>query len=298
MNVDMILGSVAAALSAAILTYLVIRALLRFDRSVKDDAGRSAAAGSVRALLSVPAAFVLRRRSRDRELDRKLSEYEKLVSQSGGRFLDGAGAAEIFVARYVFPMMAVVFIVLVGVILRLSPGMVMCGSLLFGIMLYCWPESALKDAAKTRTGEFVHELPVALDVMRLVTQAGGDLHSAIESVITVTPKGPVREELIRCQGEVTIGASLAEALNNIASRIDVSEANAVFSTLAQSIEMGTSASDNLGSASELIRHSARVKAQTKAQKAVVAMSFPLLVLILPGIFIVLFAPLLIQFMSK
>lgn len=298
MNVDVILGSAAAAISAAILTYLALRAVLRLDRSVNDGAARPAAGGSLRAMLSVPAAFVLRRRSRDRELDRKLSEYEKLIAQSGGRFLEGAGAAEVFVARYVFPALAIVFFIAVGAILRISPGLVMCLSLLFGIMLYCWPESALKDAAKKRTGEFVHELPVALDVMRLVTQAGGDLNAAIESVITVTPKGPVREELIRCQGEVTIGASLAEALSNIAGRIDVAEANAVFSTLAQSIEMGTSASDNLGSASELIRHSARVKAQTKAQKAVVAMSFPLLVLILPGIFIVLFAPLIIQFMNK
>ena len=41
-----------------------------------------------------------------------------------------------------------------------------------------------------------------------------------------------------------------------------------------------------------------MKAQAQAQKAVVNMSFPLLLLILPGIFIVLFAPLVIQFINR
>ncbi len=296
MNIDITIAYVAAGVAAAMLAYLLVRSLAKLDRTVKSSA--KSEGGGARMLLALPAAFVTSRRYKDRELDRKLAEYEKLVAQSGATFLDGATAAEIFVARYIFPLLAVTFIMIMGTILHLSGGLLIVVSLLFGIMLYKWPDSALKDAAKQRTARFVHELPVALDVMRLVTQAGGDLQSAISSVVQVTPRGPVRDELVRCQSEVAIGTSLPMALNNIARRIDVSEANAVFSTLAQSLEMGTSVFENLGAASDLIRHSSRVAAQTKAQKAVVAMSFPLLVLILPGIFIVLFAPLIIQFMNK
>ena len=89
-----------------------------------------------------------------------------------------------------------------------------------------------------------------------------------------------------------------EALTNIAERVGTNEANAVFSTLAQSLEMGASVAENLKGAAQLIRHAARVRAQTQAQKAVVTMTFPLLLLILPGIFIVLFAPLVIQFVNR
>ena len=88
------------------------------------------------------------------------------------------------------------------------------------------------------------------------------------------------------------------ALNHVAERVGTPEATAVFTTLAQSIEMGTSVSDNLRSASELIRRQARSRAQERAQKAVVNMSFPLLLLILPGVFIVLLAPLVIQFLAS
>ena len=134
--------------------------------------------------------------------------------------------------------------------------------------------------------------------MRLVAQSGGDLLSAIHSVVEVMAAGPVRDELSRVVAETTIGTSLATALNNVAARIGTTEANAVFSTLAQSLEMGTSVAENLQNAAQLIRHTARVRAQAQAQKAVVNMSFPLLLLILPGIFIVLFAPLVIQFINR
>ena len=198
-------------------------------------------------------------------------------------------------------MKALIYIAVIavlGAVLHLSSGMVFILLVFFGGLLYCWPESGLKAMAAERTARFVHELPLSLDVMRLVTQSGGDLHGAIQSVVQVTPSGPLREELSRCLGEVAIGTSLAAALNHIAERINTPQANAVFSTLAQSLEMGTSVSENVGSAAALIRHQARIAAQAKAQKAVVAMSFPLLLLILPGVFIVLFAPLIIQFMNK
>ena len=120
----------------------------------------------------------------------------------------------------------------------------------------------------------------------------------IRAVIDVMDPGPVRDELSRVVAEVTIGTSLAAALNNVAARVGTNEANAVFSTLAQSLEMGTSVAENLQSAAQLIRHSARVRAQAQAQKAVVNMSFPLLLLILPGVFIVLFAPLVIQYINR
>ena len=168
----------------------------------------------------------------------------------------------------------------------------------FAVLMYAYPESGLKAAAAERTRRFTRDLPGALDVMRLVAQSGGDLLSAIRAVIDVMPGGPVRDELSRVVAEVTIGTSLSVALNNVAARIGTNEANAVFSTLAQSLEMGTSVAENLQSAAQLIRHAARVKAQTQAQKAVVNMSFPLLLLILPGIFIVLFAPLVIQFINR
>ena len=292
MDVNLTIALCCAAVSAAVLSYMFVKGML----GAADDVRKSGT--SIRAILAPVAILISRRRMLDVELNRTLDRLEKLVVQSGGGFLEGADAAEIFAARFVFPLLAIAVIVPVGALFKLSGGVVLIGAVFFAMLLYAYPESGLKAAAEERSRRFTHDLPGSLDVMRLVTQSGGDLYSAIKSVVEVTQKGPVRDELSRVIAEVAIGASLASALNNVAVRVGTNEANAVFSTLAQSLEMGTSVADNLRNAAQLIRHSARVKAQAQAQKAVVNMSFPLLLLILPGIFIVLFAPLVIQFVNR
>ena len=292
MNFDSMLAISCTAVSAAVLTYVFVRGML-------GAAGGSGKTGSsIRTILAPIALWVSHRREMDVELDRTLGRLDKLVVQSGGKFLEGATAAEVFAARFVFPIFAIAIIVPLGLMLKLSGGAILFGTSFFAVLLYAYPESGLKAAAAERSRRFTRDLPGSLDVMRLVAQSGGDLLSAIRSVIDVTQKGPVRDELARVVAEVAIGTSLTDALNNVATRVGTNEANAVFSTLAQSLEMGTSVADNLQSAAQLIRHAARVKAQAQAQKAVVNMSFPLLLLILPGIFIVLFAPLVIQFVNR
>ena len=292
MNIDMVIALVCTAVSAMALAFLFVKGML----GTADGLKRSGS--SLRAILVPLALFVEQRRGKDQELGRTLERLDKLVVQSGGRFMEGATAAEVFAARFVFPVFAFALILPLGAMLRLSGGVSLMAAVFFAVLLYAYPESGLKSAAEERARRFTRDLPGALDVMRLVAQSGGDLLSAIRAVIDVMPPGPVREELSRVVAEVTIGTSLAAALNNVASRVGTNEANAVFSTLAQSLEMGTSVAENLQGAAQLSRHAARVKAQTQAQKAVVNMSFPLLLLILPGIFIVLFAPLVIQFINR
>ena len=293
MKEDLLIAFSCAAASAAALAFLFVRAL--FGASRRASAGGQSA---LRSLLAIVAVAFERRRGSDAELDRALARLEKLVVQAGGRYLEGATAAEVFAARFVFPVLALAVVVPLGLLLKLSGGAVLVLSAFFAAMTYAYPESGLKSAAQERTRRFTRELPGSLDVMRLVSQSGGDLLSAIRSVIEVSGPGPVREELAHAVAQVAIGSSLVDALNGIAARIGTNEANAVFSTLAQSLEMGTSVSENLKSAAQLMRHAARVRAQAHAQKAVVNMSFPLLLLILPGIFIVLFAPLVIQYVNR
>ena len=297
MNIHLVISLAAAGISAGVVAYALVCSLSAL-RTRADSNRASAGAMTLRQLIAPVGAFVQRRRGSDVELERKLTSYEKLIDQAGGRFLDGATAAEIFAARYVLPAVALVALPLACTVLGLPPAVAMLIAVAFAMMLYFWPEQALTDAAKTRVMRFSRDLPQILDVMRLVSQSGGDLGGAIRTAVEVSPEGPVREELSRVVGEVAIGTSLAQALNHVSERIDSSDANAVFSTMAQALEMGTEVGENLGAAAQLIRRAARTRAQEKAQKAVVAMTFPLLLLILPGVFIVLFAPMIIQFAMR
>ncbi len=294
-QIHLVLGIAASGVAAAVLAFALVRQAAGFRRQAA-----SAASGlsGLRVLFAAFVPFVQRRRARDVSLDRKLARYERLVVQSGGAFLDGATAEEVFAARFVLPALALVFLCILGAVLRMPPALVLLVAVAFAALLVLWPEQALADLAKRRQAAFSRDLPQVLDVMRLVAQSGGDLYGAIGAAVEVSPKGPVRDELSRVLGEVAIGTSLAKALNNVAARIDTPDANAVFSTMAQALEMGAGVSENLGEAVTLMRKASRIRAQEKAQKAVVAMTFPLLLLILPGVFIVLFAPLVIQYATR
>ena len=292
-NLDLTVAFVAAALGAGALAFLLVRSLFDVQKKIGDSG-----AHSIRFLLTPFRGWAMKRRGISREVDAQVSRYEKDILRTGGLFLGGADAYEVYAARFVLPVLLMVVAIALAALLRPLSGFILLVGVAFAAMLHFWPEQALRDMAQKRTNRFTRELPPALDVMCLVTQSGGDLTGAIQGVIDVTPPGPVREELGRAMAEVAIGESLAQALNHIADRIDTPDATAVFSTLAQALEMGTSVSDNLGAAAALIRKNARIRAQEKAQKAVVAMTFPLLLLILPGVFIVLFAPLIIQYVTR
>ena len=101
MKSDILIAFSCAAVSAAALAYLFVRAI--FGASSQASAGGQTALRSILALLAV---LFERRRGTDAELDRTLTRLEKLVVQSGGKFLDGATAAEVFAARFVFPVLA------------------------------------------------------------------------------------------------------------------------------------------------------------------------------------------------
>jgi hypothetical protein len=58
--------------------------------------------------------------------------------------MDGATAAEVFAARFVLPLIALVIIVPVCAMLRIPGGWVFMGSAFFVALLYAYPESGLK----------------------------------------------------------------------------------------------------------------------------------------------------------
>ena len=294
MDMELAIALITAAIGVGGIAYIAIRSLLSTRNFIAGASGEF----TLRSLLTPFRPLVMVSVAKNRELQRTLARLEKDIRRANGKFLGGADAYEVYAARFVLPIAAFAIITLIAVVLQISGAIAILVALVFAIMLYLWPEQALADLAKRRAEQFSRDLPPALDVMCLITQSGGDLMSAVQSVVEVTPPSPVREELNRALGETAIGRSLAQALSRIADRIDTPDASAVFSTLAQSLEMGTSVAENLASAAKIIRQNARIKAQEKAQKAVVAMTFPLLLLILPGVFIVLFGPLIIQFLSR
>ena len=144
MSPDLLLGLLAGALAAALLAYAAVRALLRARAGI---ARAAADRPALNQLLACFAGLVERRRGRDAALDKRLAELEALVRQSGGAFLGGATAAEVFVARWVLPALSTLVLVVVLPLLRVHPGLVFLAVVLFAVMLWKWPESGLRASS-------------------------------------------------------------------------------------------------------------------------------------------------------
>ena len=98
MKIDIVIALVSAAVSAMALAFIFVRGVLGTAGGVKQSGS------SLRTVLAPIALFIEHRRGRDQELNRTLERLEKLVVQSGGRFMDGATAGEVFAARFVLPL--------------------------------------------------------------------------------------------------------------------------------------------------------------------------------------------------
>ena len=87
MKIDIVIALVCTAVSATALAFFFVKGML----GTADGLKRSGS--SLRAILAPFALFLEHRRGRDVELNRTLERLDKLVVQSGRRFLEGATAA-------------------------------------------------------------------------------------------------------------------------------------------------------------------------------------------------------------
>jgi tight adherence protein C len=97
----------------------------------------------------------------------------------------------------------------------------------------------------------------------------------------------------RCIAEMRMGQSRREALRAMSTRLDVPEVTAFVAAVIQADQLGVSISKVLRIQSEQMRIRRRQRAEEKAQQAPLKMSFPLVLLIFPSIYIILLGPALL-----
>ncbi len=289
---DLFVAVASGFISASLLTFCITRYLLqRMEKSREIQKNEPVLPQFIRMFSG------LAERSSSPAVQMKLAEYKEMLAKSGP-FMGGLQAAEVFTARFVFAFAGAFAAFLFLLIFGMPAGFILIAVPAVAVIGYLYPADALKTQVGKRAALFVHQLPETLDIMRLIIESGGNFNAAADAVIMTASDGPVKEDFLTMKNELMLGISLQQALLNLADRVDSKEAGAVFITLSQSVEMGTSISENLREISANIRKQARLRAQEKAQKAVIKMSFPLLFLILPGVFIVLLGPLIVQIISR
>jgi tight adherence protein C len=168
------------------------------------------------------------------------------------------------------------------------PGYAFPTSMLIG---YYYPDKIwLPSVIKRRQEDIKRAMPFVVDLLALSTEAGLDFMGAIAKVTEKAKPSPLVQELEMLLKEIKIGSSRAEAMRNMAWRIDLMEVNSFVAVLISADEMGASIGKILRQQSEQIRHERFIRAEKAGAKATQMVLLPMMLFIMPAIFIIIFGP--------
>lgn len=161
------------------------------------------------------------------------------------------------------------------------------------VVAYFTPELVLYGRGQERQKVILLELPDTLDQMTIAVEAGLGFESAMARA-GKNGKGPLAEELVRTLQDIQVGQSRREAYLAMADRTTVTDLRRFIRAVVQADVYGTALGDVLRTQAHQMRLKRRQRAEEKAMKIPVKVIFPLILCILPTLFIVLLGPAVID----
>jgi len=165
-------------------------------------------------------------------------------------------------------------------------------SIIILYLVYKWPESKLKNEIKVRQKEFMRFLPDAIDLLAICVQAGLGLDAAFEKVseeFSVTSR-IISTEFSRLNKDIISGLNREDAYKNLILRNENPDLQAFVALLIQSDKLGTSVSTSLDAFCDSMRTKKRQRIEELSQQASTKMTIPMVLCMLPAIFIIIMYP--------
>jgi tight adherence protein C len=185
-----------------------------------------------------------------------------------------------------------------GVLLLLShPGLPLALFMLI-VTVVCWfvPELLLYSRGQERQQAIGRELADTLDQMTIAVEAGLGFEAAIARA-GKNGKGPLADELVRTLQDIAVGQPRTEAYLALADRTGVPDLRRFIRAVVQADRYGVSVADVLRTQAQEMRLKRRQRAEEKAMQIPVKVIFPLVLFILPTLFIVLLGPTALHMLS-
>lgn len=161
-----------------------------------------------------------------------------------------------------------------------------------------YPDIWLSGKIQKRRRRMFRDLPDTLDMLRLAVDAGLDLNSALKVVVEKGRRGPLLDEFDRIERDITLGRTRKEAFRSFADRAQMSEISSFVLALIQADQLGASIGPVLKVQAEVARARRWQLAEVIVNKMPIKLLGPLVTLIFPASFIILFTPLVIQYFES
>ena len=183
-----------------------------------------------------------------------------------------------------------------AVLLAKPFGFVLAAGAVGGALGYYGPNLYLYQKGYDRTQKMERALPDALDLLTISVEAGLGFDSALSQVARNT-HGPLANEFARVLQEMQIGLGRSHALRAMGERSTLPDLRAFTSAMVQADAFGIPVGQVLRVQSAEMRVKRRQKAEEAAQKIPVKIMIPLVMFILPSLFIAVIGPAVIGLMG-
>lgn len=229
-------------------------------------------------------------------IGREGKEAASLLVQAGWRSSDAAAA--FLVLRTLAPFVLGVVAYLSGpAVLPLASGsmrpLLGAAGVLAGAYL---PKLLLRNAIQKRRQKIIKALPDALDLFVICAEAGLSLDAAVTRVAREIGRGApeLADELGLAGIELGFLPDRREALLNLSRRVDAPQLRGLVATLVQTERYGTPLAQSLRVLAAEFRDGRMMKAEEKAARLPATLSVPMILFILPPLFVVLIGPAIVQ----
>ncbi|MFA7584813.1 MAG: type II secretion system F family protein [Novosphingobium sp.] len=159
-------------------------------------------------------------------------------------------------------------------------------------MGYKAPEIFLKNKASKRTDAIRKGLPDALDLLVICAEAGLTVDAAFNRVARELGRAypELGEEFTLTAIELSFLSERRQAFENLAYRVNLDSVRGVVTTMIQTERYGTPLASALRVLSAEFRNERMMRAEEKAARLPAIMTVPLILFILPVLFIVILGP--------
>ncbi len=228
------------------------------------------------------------------KIDNFRKEKKQKIASAG--LTDELTADELFALKLLLALLLPLMALIYNFALNVANPIVLI--VIFGAVGYYFPELWLKSVIKERQLEIRLALPFVIDLLSLCTEAGLDFMGAIQRVVIKAKRSSLIDELKVVLNEIKLGTTRADALRNMATRINMPEISSLVAVLVTAEQMGSSISAALKSQADQIRNDRFIRAEKAGAAASQKILFPLIFFIVPAVFIVVLGPLIAKLLQK
>lgn len=169
--------------------------------------------------------------------------------------------------------------------------------LLIGVGATFLPKIYVESEVKRRYASIIADLPFFIELLALATEAGLDFVAAVQRIVDKAETSVLAQELEKVLKDIKLGSARPDAFSKMADRLDIPEITSFIVVLNDSDAQGVSISRVLKQQAVQMRMDRFTRAEKAGARASQLILVPMMIFILPAVFLVVFGPVILQFMK-